>query len=170
MHTQPVEGFRSAPSALCHNLQRTSWPELADVKRSQALLKKSMPKALGHITSIKQLTELKLTPAPAGDARPADATSFQPGNDAPFICPVTELPLNGRFRAFVLRPSGLVVSERAIKEVSTGWLALLEHDHAWAICHPPRIIISGLMNHHLKDLESGKSHTTCRPGWVVIAH
>ena len=85
-----------------------------------------MPKALGHITSIKQLTELKLTPAPAGGARPADATSFQPGNDAPFICPVTELPLNGRFRAFVLRPSGLVVSERAIKEVSMEWLALLK--------------------------------------------
>ena len=82
----------------------------------QALLKKSMP--LGHITSIKQLTELKLMPAPAGDARPANATSFQPGNDAPFICPVTELPLNGRFRAVVLRPSGLVVSERALKEVS----------------------------------------------------
>lgn len=85
---------------------------------TQALLKKSMPKALGHITSLKQLTELQLTPAPAGGSRPVDSTSFQPGNDAPFICPITDLPLNGRFRAFVLQPSGLVVSERAIKEVS----------------------------------------------------
>lgn len=85
--------------------------------RTQALLKKSMPKALGHITSLKQLTELQLTPAPAGGSRPVDSTSFQPGNDAPFICPITEVPLNGRFRAFVLQPSRLVVSERAIKEV-----------------------------------------------------
>ncbi|KAK9850261.1 hypothetical protein WJX84_011128, partial [Apatococcus fuscideae] len=83
----------------------------------QALLKKSMPKALGHITSLKQLTELKLTPAPEGGSKPVDSTSFQPGNDAPFICPITEVPLNGRFRAFVLRPSGLVVSERAVKEM-----------------------------------------------------
>ena len=83
----------------------------------QALLKKSMPKALGHITSLKQLIELKLTPAPAGGAKAATATTFQPGNDAPFVCPITELPLNGRFRAVVLRPNGLVVSERALKEV-----------------------------------------------------
>ncbi|KAK9868399.1 hypothetical protein WJX84_009405 [Apatococcus fuscideae] len=83
----------------------------------QALLKKSMPKALGHITSLKQLIELKLTPAPAGGAKAATATTFQPGNDAPFVCPITELPLNGRFRAVVLRPSGLVVSERALKEM-----------------------------------------------------
>ena len=43
--------------------------------------------------------------------------NFQPSNNAQFVCPITGQELNGRFRFLVLRNSGDVVSERAIKQV-----------------------------------------------------
>ena len=38
-------------------------------------------------------------------------------NGADFQCPLTGLPMNGRYRFFAFRSSGLVVSEKALKEV-----------------------------------------------------
>jgi len=43
--------------------------------------------------------------------------NFQPSNNAHFVCPITGQELNGRFRFSVLRSTGDVVSERAIKQV-----------------------------------------------------
>ncbi len=43
--------------------------------------------------------------------------NFQPSNNAQFVCPITGQELNGRFRFSVLRNTGDVVSERAIKQV-----------------------------------------------------
>ena len=43
--------------------------------------------------------------------------NFQPSNEAQFVCPITGQELNGRFRFSVLKCTGHVISERAIKQV-----------------------------------------------------
>lgn len=49
----------------------------------------------------------------------ATAGSFQLNNEASFACPLTGLPMNGRYRFSALKKSGHVISEKALKEVST---------------------------------------------------
>jgi hypothetical protein len=83
----------------------------------QALLTRSLPASLSHISSLKHLINLKLTPnsSATGQSKAASQGNFQPGNEAHFACPVTGLEFNGRFPFVVLRKSGLVVSEKALK-------------------------------------------------------
>ncbi|GIL49086.1 hypothetical protein Vafri_5553 [Volvox africanus] len=89
----------------------------------QRLLNKSIPPALAHISGLKAVTELKLHPAKRSGAGPSNAkaaasqVSFQLSNDSDFCCPVTGVAFNGRYKFVVLRPSGHVVSEKALKEV-----------------------------------------------------
>lgn len=47
----------------------------------------------------------------------ATAGDFQLANGADFACPLTGLPMNGRYRFSVLRSTGHVLSEKALKEV-----------------------------------------------------
>eukprot|EP00198_Chlamydomonas_reinhardtii_P006336 XP_001695672.1 predicted protein [Chlamydomonas reinhardtii] len=91
------------------------------------LLDKSLPPTLSHITGLRSVVELKLTPAANGSGangagaakapKAASQVSFQPGNESQFCCPVSGQPFNGRYKFVILRPSGLVVSEKAVKEV-----------------------------------------------------
>lgn len=82
------------------------------------LLNKTMPTALVHITGLKSLTELKLHRQEGGQQKSAASqVTFQPGNDTDFSCPIAGVPFNGRFKFVAIRPSGLVVSEKALKEV-----------------------------------------------------
>jgi len=72
------------------------------------LLSKSMPSGCSHIKNLQSVTDLKLErneESPAGGSR-----------DFQFQCPVTGLEMNGRFRFYCVRPSGLVVSQRAVRE------------------------------------------------------
>ena len=80
-----------------------------------------------HITNLKHLIDLKLTPS-ASTAQPAAAVAAgslgaQPSNEADFCCPVTGTQMNGRSPFLILPACGLVVSERAMKQV--GRLAML---------------------------------------------
>ena len=88
-----------------------------------ALVSRSLPPALGHISALRHLIDLTLArnPTYAGPAS-ASAADFQPGNGAEWCCPVTGLELNGRYRFVVLRRGGHVVSEKALKEVRPGAL------------------------------------------------
>ena len=83
-----------------------------------ALMARSLPPALGHISSLRHLIDLRLAHNPnyAGQSA-ASAADFQPGNGAEWACPVTGLELNGRYRFVALRRTGHVVSEKALKEV-----------------------------------------------------
>ena len=45
-------------------------------------------------------------------------------NGADFQCPLTGLPMNGRYRFSAFRGTGLVVSEKALKEVCRPHYAL----------------------------------------------
>ena len=86
------------------------------------------PKRLEHVAGLKSLTTLKLhRVGNDSEARTngkttntstnvIDASSFRLAVEAKFSCPVTGLDLNGKTRFFALAPSGLVVSDRALRE------------------------------------------------------
>jgi hypothetical protein len=77
----------------------------------QTLLSKTMPRTLSHITNLKHLIDVKLTPI----------DSPAPNAAVKFACPVTGLPMNGRARFVLVRRNGTdpayILSERAIKEL-----------------------------------------------------
>jgi hypothetical protein len=90
----------------------------------RALLARALPPALAHITSLKQLVDLRLDPVPrkggAGGGGGAGAGAGGKGSSSAdavdFQCPLTGLEMNGRARFVAHRPTGRVVSERALKE------------------------------------------------------
>lgn len=106
-----------------------------------ALLNRTMPPALAHITSLKQLTTLKLDPVPRkavaigasanggaknGKAAGGNGNGISSGDGgADWQCPVTGLEMNGRARFLVHRPTGTVLSERALKEAKAAVEELL---------------------------------------------
>lgn len=94
-----------------------------------ALLNKTMPAALAHITSLKNVVNLKLDPVPraasSSAAGPGPSSSRNGISSADFQCPVTGLEMNGRFAFVIHRPSGVALSERAIREVPAACEELL---------------------------------------------
>lgn len=94
----------------------------------RALVSKTVPKFLPHITGLKALTAVKLEPNPhakSGRGAARTAADFQPSNEAEWVCPVSGLEMNGRFRFVLLRPSGVVVSEKALKEAKAAVLEVV---------------------------------------------
>lgn len=96
-----------------------------------ALLNKTLPPALAHITSLKAVTTLKLDAIPSRASShasagpgPGSSRSNGAGNGvssscdlAVFQCPVTGMEMNGRFGFVIHKPTGVVLSERALREV-----------------------------------------------------
>jgi len=95
-----------------------------------ALLNKTLPPALAYISSLKAVTTLKLDPINRASthaaAGPGPGSSSGKGNGngrgsscdlAEFQCPVTGLEMNGRYPFVIHKPSGVVLSERALREV-----------------------------------------------------
>lgn len=73
-----------------------------------ALVSKTMPKALGHISSLKHLTDVKLCRFEGASKDSSIA----------FCCPISGQPLNGQHRFCLVQPSGHVISEKAISQAS----------------------------------------------------
>ena len=102
------------------------------------------PKRLEHVAGLKSLTTLKLhRVGNDSEARTngkttntstnvIDASSFRLAVEAKFSCPVTGLDLNGKTRFFALAPSGLVVSDRALREAKATVDDMLGAEHALA--------------------------------------
>jgi hypothetical protein len=76
-----------------------------------ALLNRTLPAALAHISGLKQLPTLRLEPLPRAGGGKAGAASA-----AAWQCPITGLEMNGRARFVVHRPTGRALAERALKE------------------------------------------------------
>ena len=55
--------------------------------------------------------------ADSDEGKVTNARNFQQVNGARFCCPITGQEMNGRYRFVVLRNSGHVVSEKALKQV-----------------------------------------------------
>ena len=85
----------------------------------RGLLDKTLPKSLAHISSLKHVIDARLTRV-AADASTAAAPTARAGGaadtaaGATFCCPITATPMNGRSRFLLLRPSGLVVADKAV--------------------------------------------------------
>ncbi|CAH8366060.1 unnamed protein product [Eruca vesicaria subsp. sativa] len=75
-----------------------------------ALLLKKLPKQFYYIKGLKDMVNIKLTPLAGSEG---DTTSGQ------FQCPVSGLEFNGKYKFFVLRGCGHVMSAKALKEVKS---------------------------------------------------
>ncbi|KRY21640.1 Protein RTF2 -like protein [Trichinella patagoniensis] len=86
----------------------------------EALLKrKEAPvEGLNHISSLKDVKELKLTKNPAYDEKKADkGGEYADLKSAAYICPVSGLEMNGIYRFCFLWSCGCVLSEKCFKEI-----------------------------------------------------
>lgn len=75
-----------------------------------------------HIRNLKDVKELNLTPNPSFKAlkdRKGDAFVYGDKHEAAYICPVTGLEMNGKYKFFFLFHCGCAMTERSIKEVHT---------------------------------------------------
>eukprot|EP00887_Chlorella_sp_A99_P002780 scaffold6.g2780.t1 len=85
----------------------------------QALVGKSMPPALGHVSGLKHVFDLQLhaDPAAGGGGSSRQGAGDGGARSVRFSCPVTGAPMGGKGRFVAFRRGGMVVSERALKEV-----------------------------------------------------
>jgi hypothetical protein len=92
-----------------------------------------LPEAMReHVTGLRSLIDVKLSPlkdddgaAAAGAAGKAAAgpSSAAAAAAAAFGCPVTSTPMSGRFRFYLHKPSGVAISERALREAPRALVA-----------------------------------------------
>ncbi|KAF4528474.1 hypothetical protein B566_EDAN015936 [Ephemera danica] len=98
----------------------------------EGLLDRSkLPEQAAHITSMKDVKELVLTPNPAY-ARAKGGEKGESGHyvdhrTSPYVCPVIGMELSGKFRFAFSWTCGCVVSEKAIKEVPTKFCHKCQH-------------------------------------------
>lgn len=83
---------------------------------------------VSHIRSLKDVKELKLKEKPDFD-KTHNASSGSEQFKAQFVCPVSGLDINGKYKFFYILTCGCVISERALKEVSD--------DNSCIICFKP---------------------------------
>ena len=76
-------------------------------------------KICGHIRSLKDVKELKLTPNPSFKINSDDVVSESMLKTSPFICPLTLKEMNGKQPFLYIRQSGYVVSEAGLKNIGS---------------------------------------------------
>uniref|UniRef100_A0A0K8TJM8 Replication termination factor 2 n=1 Tax=Lygus hesperus TaxID=30085 RepID=A0A0K8TJM8_LYGHE len=77
--------------------------------------KSAMPETAKHIKSMKDVKELNLTKNPSYASGATKGDSYDDHQDAPYICPVLGLEMNGRFKFCFYWSCACVFSERALK-------------------------------------------------------
>lgn len=85
------------------------------------LINKNELPRYAHIRSLKDVVDIRFTPAP-------DTDRTEELEQPVFICPVTLLPGNGKYRFYFSSGCGCILSERALKEVASS---------ACLSCHAP---------------------------------
>ena len=84
----------------------------------EGLLDRStLPETATHIKTLKDVKTLNLTNNPAFDRDASKNEGDVDEGRSPYICPVTGLEMNGKFKFCFLWQCGCVVSERALKEI-----------------------------------------------------
>jgi len=88
----------------------------------EGLLDRSkLPEGAQHITTLKDVKELKLTPNPAfaikANGEKGESGHFRDPRESPYVCPVIGIEFSGKFRFAFLWECGCVISEKALKEV-----------------------------------------------------
>ncbi|XP_030839317.1 replication termination factor 2 isoform X1 [Strongylocentrotus purpuratus] len=86
----------------------------------ECLLDKSKSESALHIKSLKDVKQLVLTDNPAYQGQKGEkGDGYVDTHTAPYICPVTGLEMNGKYRFCFIWHCGCVVSEKAFKEVKS---------------------------------------------------
>lgn len=81
--------------------------------------KETVHEVVSHIRGLKDVKELNLT-LKAGYEEKAVEGGINPDvGDSPYICPVTGLEMNGKYKFCYIQSCGCVLSERAFKEVKS---------------------------------------------------
>eukprot|EP00123_Amoebidium_parasiticum_P014043 comp22295_c1_seq1/m.33065 comp22295_c1_seq1/g.33065 ORF comp22295_c1_seq1/g.33065 comp22295_c1_seq1/m.33065 type:complete len:270 (-) comp22295_c1_seq1:461-1270(-) len=71
-----------------------------------------------HIKGMKDIVTLKLHRNPAFSSESATARGgSSDANACPFMCPITDLPMNGHYKFAYLKRCGCVFSEKALREI-----------------------------------------------------
>eukprot|EP00124_Ichthyophonus_hoferi_P001666 Ihof_evm6s93 gene=Ihof_evmTU6s93 len=73
-----------------------------------------------HIRGLKDIVTLNLTRNPEYTAAVANQGPINiDENTSPYMCPVTDLPMNGHYRFSYIKTCGCVVSDKALREIPT---------------------------------------------------
>ncbi|XP_074599579.1 replication termination factor 2 [Brevipalpus obovatus] len=72
-----------------------------------------------HIRGLRDVKELNLTVKPGFEEKPIEGGVAPDTYDSPYICPVTTLEMNGKYKFCFIWSCGCVLSERALKEVKS---------------------------------------------------
>jgi hypothetical protein len=86
----------------------------------------ALPQRLEHITGMKAITTLKMhrnesrKSAVKDKSGNVNGTTFRLAAESRFSCPISGLDFNGVTKFFALVPSGVVVSDRALREAKVG--------------------------------------------------
>lgn len=87
----------------------------------ERLQQKTLPERFQHICSLKDMTTLVFTPNPDNKhnstRKCSDLNYWSPSVRGAFICPVTFQELNGRNRFCAIWKTGIVLSQRCLKEI-----------------------------------------------------
>ena len=84
------------------------------------LLDRAAEPSIAHIKSLKDFKELNLTPNPGFKQKGADlGDAYIDNQTSEYICPVTSIEMNGKYRFSFIWSCGCVLSERALKEVKS---------------------------------------------------
>lgn len=78
-----------------------------------------MPESCQHITSLRDVRNLNLTPNPTYNPDADKTEGLLDTRSAPYICKLIGLEMSGKFRFIGLWSCGCVFSERALKEIGT---------------------------------------------------
>ncbi len=118
-----------------------------------------MPKALSHISSLKHVIDLKLERS----ADVAKSTAGANGGAVQFACPITGQALNGKYKFVMVRRTGHVLSERALKEVRLQREGLGPAPEGGYSCY----IVLGTLSvwDQLRATRPGQHCAPALPGW-----
>ncbi|XP_014212510.1 protein RTF2 homolog [Copidosoma floridanum] len=86
----------------------------------EGLLDRSvLPESAEHIKNLKDVKNLNLTANPAYEGDKIKNGGYIDDGKSSFICPVTGLEMNGKYKFCFLWNCGCVMSERALKEIKS---------------------------------------------------
>ncbi|KAK7069749.1 Protein RTF2 [Halocaridina rubra] len=98
--------------------------EMGRIYNKEELLTRMLDRAseagIAHIKGLKDFKELNLTPNPGFVKKGADlGDAYTDNQTSEYICPVTSVEMNGKYKFFFVWSCGCVLSERALKEVKS---------------------------------------------------
>ena len=85
----------------------------------EALVTKKLEDNFKHVKSLKDVHAAKLTANPAYTDSVKQSELGKGANATHFMCPVTQLPMNGKYKFVLIAPTETVLSERGLKETSS---------------------------------------------------